>query len=146
MNILKSSWLSIVLLILIVGWLGIYGIIKGPAANLEADTTNPNVLGESSKISLGDTKALAQCLNNKGFKLYGASWCGHCQEQKEMFGGAVNLLNYIECSTSNGNDQAEVCNKAGIEVYPTWEFPDGTKVPGVMTLKELAKTSGCPTI
>ena len=27
----------------------------------------------------------AKCLNEKGLKLYGASWCPHCQEQKQMF-------------------------------------------------------------
>ncbi len=139
MSIFKTSWLSIALLVLIIVWLGVYGMSKNAAVNSVLDNSSP-------EVSQGDTKALAQCLTDKGFKLYGASWCSHCQEQKEMFGEAATLLPYVECSTPDGNDQTEECNAAGIELYPTWGFPDGKLAPGVMTLQDLAKTSGCPVI
>jgi len=139
MSIFKTSWLSIALLALIIVWLGIYGISKNMAVNSTPDNS-------STEVSQGDTKALAQCLTDKGFKLYGASWCSHCQEQKEMFGEAAALLPYVECSTPDGNSQTEACDAAGIELYPTWGFSDGKLAPGVMTLQDLAKTSGCPVI
>ncbi|MFA5967090.1 MAG: hypothetical protein WC805_01045 [Patescibacteria group bacterium] len=139
MNIVRSSWLSVALIVLIMVWLGIYGINKNVGVNSEPTNS-------TSDISTGDTKALAQCLTDKGFKLYGAYWCGHCKEQKDMFGEAVSLLNYVECSSPDGNSQTEACKAAGIELYPSWGFPDGTIVPGVMTLPDLAKASGCPTI
>ncbi|MFH0912547.1 MAG: thioredoxin domain-containing protein [Patescibacteria group bacterium] len=135
---LKNNWLGVALLVLVVIWLGIYGV-----HNYQPNTA---VKGEATDSSSLGVAVLAQCLTDQGFKLYGASWCGHCQEQKEMFGEAVALINYVECSTDDGNDQTEVCTQAGIEMYPTWEYPDGNKVPGVMTLEELAKVSGCPAI
>ena len=129
MKFLRANWLVLAVLVLVAVWLIAYGVSNR---------------GESVSAFNDNTKALAQCLTDKGFKLYGAFWCGHCKEQKEMFGEAVGLLNYIECSTPDGNDQTEVCQEAGIEGYPTWGFPDGKKVSGVMTLEELAKVSGCP--
>ena len=33
-----------------------------------------------------DPAALAKCLTSKDVKMYGTSWCPHCNNQKEMFG------------------------------------------------------------
>jgi len=140
-EMLKNSWLGLTLLVLVIVWLGIYGVY-----NTDFFTGEPKDKANNSDVSSGDAKALAQCLTNKGFKLYGATWCGHCQDQKKMFGEAVALINYIECATVDNNGQTEACDQAGIEMYPTWVYPDGTKVPGVMTLKDLAKVSSCPTV
>ena len=126
-------WLGLGLLILIVVWLMTYGV-SGQISN---KTVN------SPQFSKEQIATLAQCLTDKGYKLYGAFWCGHCKTQKELFGTSVNLLNYIECSTPDGSNQTEVCKKAGIEVYPTWGLPSGELVQGVITLKELAKQSSC---
>jgi len=30
----------------------------------------------------------AECLNQKGAVMYGAYWCGHCKDQKKMFGNS----------------------------------------------------------
>lgn len=140
-EMLKNNWLGLGLLVLVIVWLGIYG-----AYNTDLLTGKPKDKTNNSDVSSGDAKALAQCLTDKGYKLYGATRCGHCKDQKEMFGEAVALLNYVECATADNNGQTEACDQAGIEVYPTWGYPDGTKVPGVMTLEELAKISGCPTV
>lgn len=138
MNFIKANWLSLAILVLVVAWLMVYGISN------QGKSVNNNQTSNNTTLTSGNIKALAQCLTDKGFKLYGAFWCPHCKTQKEMFGSAVGLLNYIECSTPDGNSQTEVCNKAGIESYPTWELPDGTKVPGTKTLEELIQLSSCP--
>src|SRR5512143_3304835 len=40
----------------------------------------------------------AQCLKDRGVRMYGAWWCPHCQEQKEKFGEAsFKLAPYVEC-------------------------------------------------
>ena len=135
MKFLKANWLSLAISVLVVVWLMVYGVSnQGKPAAINPDTI----------FSDGNIKALAQCLTDKGFKLYGAVWCGHCKEQKALFKQVVGLLNYVECSIPNSTDQTEVCTKAGITGYPTWGLPDGTKIPGVMTLKQLAETSNCP--
>jgi thiol-disulfide isomerase/thioredoxin len=89
--------------------------------------------------------ALASCLKEKGVLFYGASWCPHCQKQKQMFGVFAEKLPYIECaSTDPKNPQQEVCAKANIESYPTWRFPNGEELKGEVSFEMLAEKSGCP--
>lgn len=85
-----------------------------------------------------DPNQLALCLKEKSVVMYGASWCPHCTEQKELFGQAFANLTYVECA----NEQQK-CAEAGIEYLPTWKFPNGTEEAGILNLKELAEKSGC---
>lgn len=85
----------------------------------------------------------AQCLADKGALFYGAFWCPHCQAQKKLFGDAVKLLPYVECSTSDGNGQTQICKEKGITGYPTWIFADGSKADGEQSLANLAEKTGC---
>ncbi|MBW4550643.1 MAG: hypothetical protein KME35_05965 [Aphanocapsa sp. GSE-SYN-MK-11-07L] len=84
---------------------------------------------------------LAVQLKKIGAKMYGAYWCPHCTQQKEMFGQALSQINYIECDPRGKNPQPNLCQKAGIQAYPTWEI-NGKLYPGVMSLQDLAKLSG----
>ncbi len=59
--------------------------------------------------------AFAQCLNTKGAKMYGAFWCPHCAEQKEMFGSSFQYVNYVECGIKGSRALAQVCTDAGIQ-------------------------------
>ena len=86
---------------------------------------------------------LAKCMTEKGTIFYGAFWCHNCTDQKNLFGSAIQHINYIECSTPDGKGQLEVCQLAGIEGYPTWKFADGTLRSGVITLPVLADRTGC---
>ncbi|RLC37864.1 hypothetical protein DRH29_00405 [candidate division Kazan bacterium] len=87
--------------------------------------------------------ALAKHLTDSGIKLYGAFWCGHCGDQKNLFGEeAFQYIDYTECSTPDGTAQTEVCIEEGITSYPTWEFANGERIFGVYPLKELAEKSG----
>src|ERR1051325_9204556 len=84
---------------------------------------------------------LAEHLSKVNAKFYGASWCPHCAEQKEMFGGSAKRLPYIECSPGGpGTPQATVCNQAGVESYPTWMI-NGQKYVGTQSLENLAQAS-----
>ncbi len=87
--------------------------------------------------------AFAQCLTDKGVKMYGAWWCPHCAAQKQSFGGAFKKVTYVECATPDGKGQTQVCKDAGISSYPTWEFPDKSRVTGVQTFDQLAQKTGC---
>ena len=84
----------------------------------------------------------AKCLKEKGVKFYGASWCGHCNSQKKMFGDSEKFLPYIECSNPDRTTLKE-CTDAGIDGYPTWVFPDGKRQSGAMTLEQLKEASDC---
>lgn len=102
-----------------------------------------------SACSLGGSKTdpkldrFASCLTEKGAKMYGAFWCSHCKAQKEEFGSSWEKIIYIECSLPSGQGQTEICTQAGIEGYPTWEFADGTRKSGELSLEYLASKTGC---
>lgn len=86
---------------------------------------------------------LARYLTRSGVVFYGAYWCPHCREQKELFGSAAALLPYVECDPHGAHPQPARCVARGIRVYPTWEFA-GQLVEGVLTLDDLARRSGYP--
>jgi thiol-disulfide isomerase/thioredoxin len=85
----------------------------------------------------------ARCLNGKGAVFYGAFWCPHCQNQKALFGKSQKHLNYVECSTPDSRGQTAQCRDKKIEGYPTWEFADGSRESGELSLKRLATKTGC---
>ncbi|MFA6604308.1 MAG: hypothetical protein WCT10_05780 [Patescibacteria group bacterium] len=100
---------------------------------------------EKNAPSAAAVSGLAECLTQKGVKMYGAYWCSHCQKQKKLFGDAASKMPYIECGVQ-GDPRAQVkeCTDAGITGYPTWVFPNGERQAGEMKLLDLAAKSGCP--
>ena len=85
--------------------------------------------------------AMAKHLTATGAKKYGAFWCPHCYEQKQLFGKeAFAEVEYIECDPQGENPQREVCLAKGIQSFPTWEI-DGQLYPGTQELEELAELS-----
>jgi len=91
----------------------------------------------------GQYDAFAQCLKDSGAVFYGAFWCPHCQEQKAAFGDSAHLLPYVECSTPDMKGQTQICKDKGITGYPTWIFKDGSKLSGLVEMKELAEKTAC---
>lgn len=97
----------------------------------------------SSENKPGKLDGFAQCIKDKGAVFYGAFWCPHCQRQKAMFGGSEKLLPYVECSTADGKGQLPVCINKKIASYPTWEFKDGSRETGEVSLEKLAQKASC---
>jgi len=91
----------------------------------------------------GKYDTFATCLKDKGAVFYGAFWCSHCKTQKELFGSSEKLLPYVECSTSDGNNQTQICKDKKIEGYPTWIFADGSILSGEIPLATLAEKTSC---
>lgn len=115
------------LAIILITWFG----LSNPLSKSQTDT-NP------------EAQAVTQWLTDSGVKLYGAFWCPACNAQKELFGTSAKDLPYVECSTPNRSGQLAVCeaDQADILRYPTWEFADGTRYEGVLTIDELKERSG----
>lgn len=89
----------------------------------------------------------AKCLTDRGVKMYGAWWCPHCQEQKEMFGEtSFKLAPYVECGVpGDPKGKNPVCVDAGIKRFPTWQFPPtGERMEQVISLEALSDKTGCP--
>lgn len=100
-------------------------------------TVQNNDKDENAVVDVAAVDSLAQCITEKGMKMYGASWCPHCKNQKAMFGTSFAKVDYIECTT----DQVK-CNIAGVQGYPTRTY-QGQKYEGEQTLQQLAKITGC---
>jgi len=94
-------------------------------------------------VSPSKLDLFAQCIKNSGANFYGAFWCPHCKDQKELFGTSVQYLPYVECSTPDGNGQTQICKDKNIQGYPTWVFADGSTQSGEIQLDALAQKTGC---
>ncbi len=98
--------------------------------------------GASSKgPSIHD--GFAQCLAEKKVTMYGAWWCPHCKDQKELFGSAFQYVPYVECSPGADRQMSQECKDAGVTGYPMWIYADGTKLSGSQTLEAIGKQVGC---
>ena len=86
----------------------------------------------------------AKCVSSKGVRMYGAWWCPHCANQKEAFGYAFQYVNYVECGEEGKphsiNSQ---CKQAGIKNFPTWQFADGSRTDGEISITDLSTKTGC---
>ena len=87
---------------------------------------------------------LAMRLKAAGARMYGAFWCSHCAEQKEVLGReAFAAIDYVECwpdGWKKGGDSAPACTAAGLNGYPTWII-NGQRVEGDRSLSQLADLS-----
>lgn len=99
---------------------------------------------KQAAVPSSEMDTFAQCISDSEAILYGAWWCPHCEEQREMFGVSEQFLPYQECSLPNSKNQNLICKKAEIQVYPTWIFRDGTKVEGSLSFDEISKHTNCP--
>jgi hypothetical protein len=125
----------------VVTGLVVVAILVGARFLPTSNTANNSVVkGETISEESIDSAALAKHLTQIGAKVYGATGCSACAYQKGLFGDNWQYVTYVECGTEDGG-QAEVCIAAKIDAYPTWEFPNGDKEIGVMTLSELAQKS-----
>lgn len=86
--------------------------------------------------------ALAEHLDDRGVKYYGAYWCPSCQEQSDLFGAAAEKLPYVECNP-NGRQGglAIACRDNEIEGFPTWVI-NKRKIQGILKPQELADYTG----
>lgn len=85
-----------------------------------------------------DLVGFAQCLGSRPVTMYGASSCSHCQNQKKLFGEAWRFVPYVECTV-----ETQKCLERKVDGYPTWVFPDGSRLVGEQPLEKLARQSAC---
>lgn len=95
--------------------------------------------GEVNLVSAA-LDGFAQCLTDKGVKMYGADWCPHCQNQKKAFGTSFKFVDYTRCELK---ENTQKCLDAKIEGYPTWVFPGGERIEGEASFDQLVEKSSC---
>jgi uncharacterized membrane protein len=100
------------------------------------------ILGQPAREETPRLRALAEHLAKTEAKFYGAFWCGHCQDQKELFGPSAHRLPYIECTPAGQRGpMAAECLAVNIKSFPTWII-NGRRYEGTLTSTELADYSG----
>ena len=72
-----------------------------------------------------EQKEIIECLLSSNVKLYIASDCNYCIEQKKIFGEYFLEVNYIDCKSNN--DWSDICKEQKINSVPTWVFPSNLK-------------------
>ncbi|NHC35969.1 vitamin K epoxide reductase family protein [Scytonema millei] len=134
----------IVATLVLVGTLAIYANANNPALS-NSNTSTEQLSRQEYAITTTSGQAeiaLAQHLKQIGAVFYGASWCPHCHDQKQLFGKeAAQEIPYVECDPKGINSQTERCQAAGVRGFPTWVINDRT-VMGTQSLSALAKLSG----
>lgn len=88
-----------------------------------------------------DLVAFAMALDAADVKFYGAAWCPVCRAQKELFGDGAQFLPFIEVTNADRTPN-QIAIDEDIDSYPTWEFPDGSRLEGLQTLATIAQRSG----
>lgn len=148
MNVKKLLiWLASIFLIVVVGFIIMFYIAskKNDLSSGDGSTFEKgDVAGVTTQDSVQDkawVEGLAKALSEKGMVLYGAYWCGHCNNQKKLFGDAVKYIDYVECDPSGENSNTEECSANDIEGYPTWVY-QGQKYAGERSLEKLAQIIG----
>lgn len=128
-------------MVTLVATIGVYSIsINGPTATASSGgNSGPAVTNTSGPAEV----ALAKHLKEVDAKMYGAYWCPHCFDQKQLFGqDAKEYMPYIECADDGANSQTSLCRSVPeITGFPTWEV-NGQFLPGTQTLAQLAEASG----
>ena len=101
---------------------------------------------DNQKLMTTTLDNFASCLKNKDIKYYGSYTCSACAMQNKLFGDSKQYLDYIECGdihSSNPDDWSDICRQEKIHATPTWIFPNGERVEGVMSIEDLSEVSGC---
>lgn len=108
------------------------------SSSIISQATNAQISTNSGNAEM----ALAQHLRQRGAKMYGAFWCPYCTRQKELFGQqAFSQITYIECDPRGQNGRPDLCRRANVNGFPTWEI-NGQQYAGMQTLNELADITG----
>lgn len=93
---------------------------------------------ESAGNSGKNLDAFAQCLADKKITMHGEDTCAYCQKEEDLFGDSFRLVPYVECRR-----EPQKCLAQNITEFPTWVFPDGRRLTGLIGLEKLAQESGC---
>ncbi|HEY9827966.1 MAG TPA: vitamin K epoxide reductase family protein, partial [Stenomitos sp.] len=126
-----------VAIVAVVGTLMLYQSIVGSSVNAQ----NPNDPFVITSTSGPAELALADHLKSINAQMFGAFWCPHCHDQKQLFGKeAFSKIDYVECDPKGANARPDLCKAAKIEGFPTWHIKDKV-LSGTQPLVELGKVS-----
>ncbi|MBM0742391.1 vitamin K epoxide reductase family protein [Phormidium sp. CLA17] len=137
----------ITLMVTLIATLLIYANLSPVDGRGSDGNAGPAIVNTSSTAEI----ELAKHLKQIGAKMYGAYWCPHCNDQKELFGKeAAAIYPYVECASDAVNSKAALCQEVAPKIekqtgqsfgFPTWEIK-GQYLTGTQQLTDLATKSG----
>ena len=129
LSMLKTSVLSVfVVIIVIIGSMALQSVNN-------AQIASTNIYADDFQLGL------AKHLSKQNAVMYGSFKCFHCNQQKELFGGAFTYIRYVECHPEGEGANLPLCLQKGIKSYPTWEIK-GNYYKGTRSLEKLSAISG----
>ena len=88
-----------------------------------------------------DLVAFSKALTAAGVQFYGTAWSADTTAQKQLFEDGGQFLPFVEVSNPDGTpNQAATVNN--ITQFPTWVFPDHSRLTGLQTLDSLSQHAG----
>ena len=105
----------------------------------EEDTSLFTALSDGELAN--DLVAFATALNDAGVQFFGSAFSAETTEQRELFEDGSDFLPFLEVTNPDGSLNALGISE-DITVFPTWEFPDGSRETGVLSLEEISERSG----
>ncbi|MCG8652386.1 MAG: peptidylprolyl isomerase, partial [Pirellulales bacterium] len=129
-------------------------LLAGDVELLATDGEDSHTTDQSAETSSGltseraaegelapDLVQFAIDLAAAGVQFFGADFCPACTEQKELFEDGGDELPFIEV-TNPDRTLNQIGIDEGISEFPTWVFPDDTRLVGVQSLATLSQRSG----
>ncbi len=121
------------------------GLMAAPLVSSDNGDSRLSGEGEDRLVGEGepanDLVAFAKALAATTTKFYGADWCPFCNQQKALFEDGAQYLPFVEVTNANRTPNS-VATQNNITTYPTWVFPDGSRLEGVQTLATIAQKAG----
>lgn len=88
-----------------------------------------------------DLVAFAKALADTSTILYGANWHAETSQQRRIFEDGGKYLPYVNVTNADRSPN-EIAIQNNITVYPTWVFPDGSRLTGTQSLATISQRSG----
>ncbi|MDZ4850954.1 MAG: tandem-95 repeat protein [Pirellulaceae bacterium] len=115
----------------------------------EANGVNDYLSTSGSEVSTSvaegeaapDLVAFAKSLRDAGVIFFGADWCPNCIQQKKLFEDGSQFLNFVEVTNPDRTPNTRG-NTEGVFTYPTWQFQNGSRQTGVLSLAQISSSSG----
>jgi len=113
-----------------------------PSNAIDVQSSTENVSPIITTSSSPQKVKFAKFLRENNIVMYGAYWCPHCHDQKQLFGKeAVKEFKVVECAQDGKDNNYKLCQTKGVEFFPSWEI-NGEIYSGTRDLNDLAIMTG----